>query len=210
MKKIGIMPAGGKARRWNGYPKEMLPIGASWTLLDRMILLQQRALVDQIYLVSSQAKYDLHKWWINDHRKWPNVSILLADSVQDSILNGINANGEADFIFSMPDTLTDIPLFPEELEAPLVLGAFHTTQSHRFGMIRGDGIVDKEEGPDGEAWGAFMFNNEVARFWRRNAPFVDHTAMLNAAMNAYDWTTWRIEKYLDVASFKDYLKVFGG
>ena len=208
MRKIGIIPCGGKSRRWNVYPKEMLPLNSNWNLLDRAILLQQRALADVVYLVSSKEKYELHKWWI-EHRKWPNVVITLADSVANSICNTIDAVGEAEFLFSMPDTRTDIPLFPEEFTAPLVLGLFETDMPEKFGMVRGNSIVDKQPGAPGHAWGAFMFTDRVAKFWTSNG-FDDLTDMLNGAMEEFEHDSWLIQHYRDVASFKDYLAVFGG
>ena len=207
--KCGILPAGGKSKRWDGFPKEMLPsYSGSWTLLDRMILLQQRALVDLVYLMSSEDKYDLHRWWIEDKRKWPNVPILLAGSIRDAILGAINANGRADWVFSMPDTVTDIPLFPEELESPLVLGLFDTDEPERFGVIRDGYIVDKKMGDDGKAWGAFMFSADVAQFWLDNK-LEDHTAMLNAAIEEFGFTSWDIHVYRDIASYIDYIKFLG-
>jgi len=206
--KIGIIPAGGKATRWGGFPKELLPTNASWTLLDRMFMLQTRALVDRVMLVSSKDKYLLHKWYVEDKRGWPNASIILADSVKDSIIHAINAVGDADFIFSMPDTITDIPLFPETIDAPLMLGLFETELSDRFGMIRDGQIVDKQDGPPGQAWGAFMFTNEVARFWRRvEKDCEDHTELLNAAMKEFKGGSWTINMYHDIASFNDYLRM---
>jgi len=184
-------------------------MSSNWNFLDRAILLQQRALTDVVYLVSSEEKYDLHKWWVEKHRKWPNVVITLADSVANSICNTIDAVGEAEFLFSMPDTRTDIPLFPEEFTAPLVLGLFETDMPERFGMVRGDRIIDKQPGASGHAWGAFMFTDSVAKFWTSNK-FDDHTDMLNGAMEEFDHDSWLIQHYHDVASFRDYLAVFGG
>lgn len=205
--KCGIIPAGGKATRWGGFPKEFLPTGNSWTLLEKMFLLQQRALVDRIYLVSSQEKEPLHRWWL-ESRGWPNISILLADSVKDAILVALTANGPADYIFSMPDTWTDIPLFPETLDKPLMLGIFSTNQSERFGMLRDDVIVDKQQGEPGMAWGAFMFNEDVAKMWlRKQNSYTDHTEMLNAALSEFDWGTWQINTYRDIASYYDYLRL---
>ena len=209
MSKFGIIPAGGKATRWNGYPKELLTIGSAWTLLDRMLLLQTRSLTDGIIIVSSDEKYDLHKWWVQDHRKWPLVTIVKADSVMDSITSAISTKGKADWVFGMPDTYTDIPLYPEVIEKPLMLGLFQTDAPERFGVIREDQIVDKQEGNDGQAWGAFMFNAEVAEFWTEGT-FLDHTHMLNMAMQEFEWGSWEIESYWDVASFVDYLALLGG
>jgi len=76
--KVGIIPAGGKATRWDGFPKEMLSTVGQWTLLDRTILMHTRALVDRVVVVSSPEKYDLHKWWLGDRRKWPNVGIAVS------------------------------------------------------------------------------------------------------------------------------------
>ena len=207
--KTGILPAGGKSIRWDAYPKEFLPIGSAWTLLDRHLLLQTRALVDRVMLISSPEKLALHQWWIK-HRGWPDVTIITANSVMHSILMGTLGMSKGDeFIFSMPDTYTDMPLFPEVIEKPLMLGVFETDESQRFGMVRGNAIVDKKEGKPGEAWGAFMFNDEVAAYWKQGR-FKNHTTMLSAAMKKFEWGTWEIELYHDVADFHEYLKLLGG
>ena len=207
--KIGIIPAGGKATRWNAFPKEMAPIGSTWTLLDRALLLHTRALADRVIIVSSEEKRVLHEWWVNDHKKWPNVIVMAADSIGESIRTAIGTTACADWLFSMPDTYTDNPLFPEELKCPLMLGVFQTERSERFGMLRNNQIVDKQPGGPGIAWGAFMFNEHVARFWWENQ-FDDLTHMLNRAMEKFEWSTWEIKLYHDVASFQDYLELLGG
>ena len=207
--KIGIIPAGGKATRWNSFPKELASIGATWTLLDRVLLLHTRALADRVIIMSSDEKRPLHQWWVNDHKKWPNVSVMAAESVAGAIKLAIDSNGEADWLFSMPDTYTDNPLFPEELDKPLMLGVFQTERPERFGMLRDGQIVDKQPGGPGIAWGAFMFNKDVASFWRDNT-FLDHTHMLNRALEEFEWSTWEIKLYHDVASFQDYLELLGG
>ena len=208
--KTGIIPAGGLAQRWDGFPKELLNVGSAWTLLDRMLLLQTRALTDNVVIVSSEAKYDLHKWWVHDHRKWPLVTILKSrGGVMPAIKAAIASNGKSDWVFGFPDTYTDIPLYPEEIEKPLMLGVFETNRPERFGMVRGDKIVDKEPGPDGEAYGAFMFNSDVADFWTRGK-FDDHTDMLSKTMKKFEWGTWPIEIYHDVATMADYLDLLGG
>ena len=126
-----------------------------------------------------------------------------------SIKAAIATTGKADWLFSMPDTYTDLPLFPETLSSPLVLGQFDTKYPERFGMIRDGQIVDKQEGSPGKAWGAFMFNADVAEFWTKNT-FLDHTHMLNRAMDEFEWTTWDIGIYVDISSFMDYLNLLGG
>ena len=208
--KLGIIPAGGKAIRWEGYPKELLAIGSAWTLLDRHILLQTRALADHVVIASSEEKKVLHEWWI-EHRGWPDVSVEVAPSVMDSIKVAIAAGNEATnrYLFSMPDTYTDLPLFPESIDKPLVLGIFNAEHSDRYGMLRNGAILDKQEGLPGKAWGAFMFKEEVAQYWMENE-FQDHTHMLNVAMENFEWETWDIDLYFDVESFQTYLNLLGG
>lgn len=207
--KIGIIPAGGKSERWNGFPKEMMPTGNSWTLLDRMILLQTRALVDKVVIVSSTEKFALHEWWIDEHKKWPGVDIAVADSIMDAIQTVIRGPWKlTEGIFGMPDTYSDNPMFPE-LHDPLELGLFKTKLSHRFGMLRGDQIVDKEAGEPGRAWGAFMFNEDVAKFWV-SREFEDHTDMLNQAMRKFNYGSWTLNQYVDIASYQDYVNMLRG
>jgi len=211
--KIGILPVGGESARWSGFPKELLPLGNAWTLLDRALLTQTRALVDHVFLVSSPAKYDLHYWWVKDHMKWPNVDVLLADSVKDAILIVLKRQPADEYIFGFPDVYSDNPLYPEELTDPLEMGLFRTDASEKMGMMRGDletaHIVDKQPGPPGKAYGAFMFDRKVAQFWLGHE-FEDHTDMLNQALAVFDWGSWPIETYVDVASFNDYLGLLGG
>ena len=207
--KIGILPVGGESARWDGFPKEWAPIGNTWTLLDRAILTQTRALVDHVFLVSSPAKYDLHYWWVKDHKKWPNVDVLLADSVKDAILVVLKRQPADEYIFGFPDVYADNPLYPEELHDPLEIGLFKTDLSGQFGMLREGQIVDKEPGPPGKAYGAFMFDRKVAQFWLGHE-FEDHTDMLNQALAIFDWGSWPIETYVDIASFNDYLGLLGG
>jgi len=134
--------------------------------------------------------------------------------VLGAIRAAISTGGSDDWIFSMPDTYTDNPLFPEELTDPLELGLFKTENSERFGMLRGTHnnddirIVDKEEGPPGKAWGAFMFNKDVAKLFMNNA-YGDHTEALNAAIREFNWGSWPMEIYRDIASFRDYLELLG-
>ena len=198
---LGILPAAGKATRFNGYFKELLPIG-------NITILEQAAgvlgsLCDEVLLVSSREK-------ISEHVR------VMGHSVKYAIQQGDNdiwsAIVESFFIeakryyFMMPDCV--VSTFPVIEGIDFVLGTFVTMDPGRFGVLR-DGVIvnkDADQAVPVRAWGVLSWTRAVVEFWKGGPDVLDYTDAFNQAMAAFGFETFELDYYYDMASFDDYVR----
>ena len=197
---LGILPAAGKATRFNGYFKELLPIGD-------ITILEQAAevlgpLCDEVLLVSSREK-------ISEHVR------VMGHSVKYAIQQGDNdiwsAIIESFFIeakryyFMMPDCVTSP--FPVIEGVDFVLGTFVTDDPGRFGVLHNGVIIDKDakQAIPAQAWGVLSWTKAVVDFWKQSY-VVNYTDGFNQAMAEFGFDTFELNYYYDMASFDDYVR----
>jgi hypothetical protein len=107
----------------------------------------------------------------------------------------------------MPDTYVPYKPFPNCLEPDFGVGVFQTNEPTRFGVLRGGQIHDKVPGSAPcLAWGTLAWKRCVAEHWLAHQ-YRDHTAAINDAMRVFNYSTWGLDYYFDIASM-DYYREF--
>ena len=199
--KIGIVPAGGNSTRWNGYPKELLPVANGTTLLDRTIEAVSRV-TDRIVLVTSEKKVgwqtdklgDKVDYCINGSGLWSGIARIFY----------INAEW---YYFAMPDTYYPKNAICDLRGGDFNIGYFETQKPERFGVLLDGQIHDKEHMEKGvyRAWGLLSWSQRVVNFWRKYEGEIEtHTQAFNMAMEKFGYTQHPMDYYFDLASWKDY------
>lgn len=200
--RLGVIPAAGKADRWGGYPKELLPISSDHTFMSRAVDSLLMCGCDQVMVVTNPAKIHLHAYHLRD---WAKVlfSIQQGDEMWGAMTTALNTPAE-EYYFMMPDTyLPDRP-FPQSLEADFGVGVFLTEQPERFGVLRGKKVVNKQpsETP-GLAWGVLAWSKAVASSWKSKS-YGDYTSAINGAIQDFSFSQWHLAYYYDIGSMDHY------
>lgn len=209
MKQV-IIPAAGKATRFGGTLKELLPLNETDTSLLRAI---QNAVLgmnaDEIVLVTSIEKINEHIRYIDKNVPYGiPINYRIQKNTQDlwgAILTGIDWNNDGGLV--MADTVTFVN--PEDSTAPLAFGIFKTWQPERFSVIRDKTIVTKEvsykELIDGaNAWGTVEWTKEVAQHWRDTDEYAHYDDAFRDAMQIFGYATYDLPYYYDLGTFKSY------
>jgi hypothetical protein len=202
--RLGIIPAGGKASRFGGVLKELLPCGEE-TLLARATRVMDKGAAEHVVLLTSPDRATVH---VSATR-----SLLIASDATlfKSIINAIELQAHW-YLFAMPDTYIPIDTFYRKMTSDFMLGVFRTDRPERFGVVNADGrIEDKPQhlaGTNQLAWGALAWSSKVADFWRRNSTaFETHTQAFNMAIEKFGCQAWRMDYYYDMASWADYVEL---
>ena len=207
MKTLGIVPAAGRAERFGGTIKELLPYGDE-SLLRRTIRVLKTGGADQIVILTNPEKVHMH---VQDTHSIGKLCYVIQQG--DALLDGImSITLEADrYLFAMPDTL-----LPEKCfgyisgRDSFYLGLFNTIEGHRFGVWQGtylDNQIDdkrpEHKGEDCQAWGVVAWPKAAMYLWRKNN-YTDHTEAFNHAIKTFGAETGEIDYYHDIADFEEY------
>ena len=205
--KLGIIPAGGNARRFRGIPKELLPLPDGRSMLEHA--LERLAFCDKIVVVTNKTKRDFHKMITSNNDK---VYVVLQNGDEmfaawRTVLSLFNANR---YYMTMPDTFTEFYTFercPENVD--FALGVFQTFEPERFGVLSEGGIVDKDEiaRVPATAWGVLAWSQKIAQMWR-DQYFANYTDAINAALEIAGLHTWNMSFYFDIADVNEYDKLW--
>ena len=203
MKTLGIVPAAGRAERFGGIIKELLPYGEE-SLMRRTIRVLKTGGADLIVILTNPEKIHMH---VQDTHSIGNLCYVIQQG--DTLLDGImSITLEADrYLFAMPDTL-----LPEKCfgyisgRDSFYLGLFNTTEGDRFGMWSGETIWDKNRANKGKktmAWGVVAWPKAAMYLWRKNNYF-SHTEAFNHAIKTFGAETGELESYHDFTNFEEY------
>lgn len=202
--KVGIIPAAGKAERFGGIFKELLPARDGVSFINHAVD-RLRLVCDLVVVVTNKDKAQSHIQNIK--------GVIFIE--QDNELNLLGAVQSAlkieaeRYFFTMPDTYMRRDVF---IDAPLMglsLGIFQTYNPERFGCLVDGLIIDKSphiESP-APAWGVLSWRGE----WRSNFFYTDNfTNAINGIIKATGVSTWDIGYYSDMATVKDYIEYMTG
>lgn len=221
MYKLGVIPAAGRAERWGGHMKELMPLSTGQALIDHTIAAMTRR-VDAVLVVTSSEKLPALAAHLY---KWDFPIMYMVQKYGKDILGAIATSFDitADrYYFAMPDTVYNVEAFDHHPDTEFAMGTFKTTTPERFGvlttvtresneigLLRGPGIVNKQKLEYGEhdAWGVLTWTHDCVRLWLDLRPET-YTDALNMAIRAYGVCRWDISGYYDFASHDDYLKYF--
>ena len=159
---FGIIPAAGRGKRISPLPgsKELFPIGFGDVLLDGEIKRRPKVVIQylvermvtagvkHIYIVLSEGKADIMRYYENGSRFGVHISYLMVDELigMPYTLNvAYPWLTDATVVFGMPDTIfqpvdafTQMLVQHRKLKADLTLGLFPTNQPWRLSMVAFD------------------------------------------------------------------------
>lgn len=211
-----IIPAAGKATRFGGTLKELLPLNSTDTSLRRAI---DNAVIgmdaDEVIVVTNAEKIGEHTRYIGTHLGFNNIQYVPQVYDRDllgAILTGISRYHDGGMV--MADTVTMVDA--HDVTAPLSFGTFWTREPERFSVLWNNSIatkqqfyddtVDRNELPPFKAWGVVMWSREVAEYWIEHSNNYEHyDDMFRDGMERYGYATFDLPYYYDLGSFTAYL-----
>jgi len=211
---LGIVPVAGEGSRWGGYFKELLPCGNREWLLDRTIKSMKCGGAQKICVITSISKITTHISHIGEKNEGIFYVIQRGkNDIWSAIAESLPFAEDLN-LFAMPDTYFPILTFDRSFvihkNGKLVdfhIGTLETKNPERFGVIIDGKIVNKSKDlPRGRiysAWGTLVWTRKVAEFWLENSP-QSYTDAINSAMDKFNWKSYRMEYYYDMAEWKDY------
>jgi len=203
MDSLGVIAAAGRASRFNGIPKEMLPVG-NMSLLERNIQVLLRAGCKPIVIVTSPEKIAMHAWVVRDYDRVILKPQLIGQDIYGAMYTGMMIP-HSEIKFVMADTYLPIGGW-KEAKHPFSIGTFITDEPSRFGVLRGNRFVNKPPFEDTNyrrAWGVLDWSVSVSRHWIEEYPRT-YTDAINSAMDRFEYELWDLEYYYDVGDWEHY------
>lgn len=203
-----IIPAGGKATRFGGTLKELLPINATDTPLLRAL---QNAVIgfdaDEVLVISSLDKIKEHAYYVGRNMAHAAPFIRYSITTSDNLWEALDdVMPLHDGGIVLADTVTFVE--PQQITAPLVFGVFKTFQPERFSVIRNDTIITKQpmlNAGHSLAWGVVLWSKEVVDYWRKHQ-YETYDDAFRDAMRVFGYATFDLPYYYDLGSFEAYVE----
>ena len=205
-KRLGIIPAGGQAERFNGVYKELLPISQEECGLTRCIAAMLNGEADKIVIATNPRKFKRLQEAV---KGIPNVQFYVKDfhGVWE-VLADIGDIPAERYFFGMPDTIFPLDVFKDAPNNDVVIGEFHTKKTNRFGVLWDGHILDKRDLPlNGgyPAWGTWNWSSDAMKFLVRSARrYRNHTPAMESTMQRFGSVSVFMPFYFDFACFEDY------
>ena len=202
--KLGIIPAAGKAIRFGGVLKELLPLPNGSSFL-RECYNRLKPYCTDVLVITTDDKIQRHAAELG------RDVIYIVQRYDNDIWGAIKTALDipaGNYLFSMPDTYLDRYTFSNYRDSDFGMGLFDTNYPERFGCLMGGEIVNKMSGlpTPAKAWGVLAWSRAVADYWLKY-PQPDYTFAINAAIINFVYTQWRIAVYYDNASITDYVEI---
>jgi hypothetical protein len=202
---IAVIPAGGKATRFMGIHKDMLPVGNDQFLLSSAMDRARAMGARRCVIVTSSEKAALHERFLAN-----NDSLLVSSSrgLWGAIRESFHFWEES--ILVLPDTLFTID--QPVPDTPFALGTFVTNEPSRFSILVNGVIITKPGGivqTPQQAWGCAYWNKDVIDLWRERH-YADYDEAFNAALYAFGCHTFAIQDYQDFGDWASYKRHIQG
>lgn len=204
---LGVIPAAGRATRFGGVFKELLPIGdGDYLLLNA--LRQARALgADELAVVTRPDKADTHHRFLKSHDE--TRPVLLTQQDDADLWGAIRTTFplRSDSVLVMPDTVfSRYESIPEGCD--LAFGTFLTDEPERFSVLYEERIRTKlPPARPGQrhwmAWGSVYWSARVVEFWRA-AHYEHYDRAFEDAMRVFGWQQFAIAGYQDLGTWDSY------
>jgi len=199
---VGIIPAAGKAARFGGVNKEMLPAHDGTPFICHAYNRLKRH-CDVVFVVTNSEKINLHMSMLED-------AVFVKQQNDNDLLGAIQSVLSVDmrvqrYFLTMPDTYMKESVFDLMPKRFLSLGMFSTDTPNRFGCLVDGRIYDKsnEVSAPASAWGVLSWD-AIAKSILMSSPTL--TDALNTMIEKYRYCTWGIGDYFDMATIQDYTK----
>jgi len=209
MSRLGIIPAGGQAVRFDGIHKELLPCnGDGDTLLDRCIESMTLGRADQTLLISNPQKIAIHA------ERTAGRGLLYKLGCRD-LWKSLFAACQLEYdyyLFAMPDTYYPVEIFDTDFDGDLTVWLFDTDKPERFGVVQDGVIWDKcihaTPGIVHRAYGALAWSRNVVNLWKDQVEHIEnHTQAFNLALTHFHPYLKFMDYYHDMESFADHRKL---
>jgi len=213
----GIIPSAGKAKRWFGYPKELLPFGEDRWLIDYCIDAMVMGGVEQICIISSEKKINAHVQHFSKE-KYKNLNLFYTIQKEELDIWGavkaslpfttdINYFGMPDTIFN-PDSFKQLKDMCQYFTYDFVMGTFNTDHPENYGVWHENKIVNKVALPVNNdmlyrAWGTFLFTDLVVKLWNENN-IESYTDAINLAIDNAGFHYINLHYYYDFRNWSEY------
>jgi len=189
--RLGIITSGGKAVRFGGIPKELLPLPNGLSLLYETYL-RLKSYCDDILVITSEEKMAIQSGHLGPGLYY---HIDRGEGMWAAMETAFVFNAD-EYLFSMPDTYMNRDAFKGYDGFSFALGCHFTFEPERFGCFK-DGIVvnkDKSIPTPATGWGVLAWTKEVVELWRAFTP-ADYTSAINMAMEKFGYKTWMLDFY---------------
>lgn len=204
--RLGLIPAAGKATRWGGYYKELLPISNGRGLIDHTIEAMKAGYADVILIVTNEEKLPVLQGHLNGRHSVPIYYTIQRgeNDIWSAIVEAFPFRAEWT-MFAMPDTLYPVDVFVPDFQQRFTIGTFETKKSERFGVLYNGRIVNKSKQFHGRqtAWGTLAWHINVQQYWQSTPPG-DYTDAFNLAMGSFNYDLRPMDFYHDMANFDEY------
>ncbi len=223
-----IIPAGGKAVRFNGMLKDMLPIDDIGTTALEGTLDRAFSLYDtrQVILITNTAKWYLHdeftRMYIKKHNLPKNAINLLmkgnnVNTLWDAILQGLHSipNGVPGGLM-LPDTITRFNVdhaLTNTINAGITFGLFDTYEPERFSVVEDNQIYTKVRkcytiacDTPYKAWGVVLWSAHahlvmMQHYWRET----EYDVVFSKIMADLGYNTFDLDYYYDIGTLEAYI-----
>jgi len=214
---LGIIPAAGSAKRFNGKYKEFLRLHNGAYLLDNAFLTLDHFGASNYILISNAEKIHKHATHLELFaRKYiPHTKIMLQQDYTD-MWQAIRLTLPYNDVYNMlvlPDTYWTAPHVDHSmLYQDIIFGIFTTYTPERFSVIFKDTIVTKSEELQDtgvySAWGAVIWSDYVTDFWLKQesllGAYATYDDAFRDAIHQFGYSTFPINQYYDFASQEAY------
>lgn len=207
MGSLGLIAAAGKATRFNGILKELLPVEGGTSLLERHIL-QMYGIADQIVVVSSLSKMAAHAAVTEKYSKVTLTLQRRSWDIYGAMYAGMWIPHDRVY-FAMADTFIPPDGFNGGLgeKCPFWMGMHWTNRPARFGVLYRGLISNKnpEFGtePQRRAWGVLSWDRTITARWFKEGGQT-YTDAINLALKEFPTNFYDLDYYHDMASWEDY------
>lgn len=208
---LTLLPAGGRAERFDGIYKELLPIGEKEFLLSAAIRRGRDLGARHALVISSPEKRSTHARFLSRHAAGFDVRLSVRQERDEHLWSALRREIPTDeaSLLVLPDT-TWVCRESVPADADLAFGVFETDEPHRFSLVHDGRILTKPAGLAGTwmAWGCVYWSPAVARFWQeqeqRHGEYADYDRAFEDAMRKFGHRTFAIEHYCDMGSWSSY------
>ena len=201
--RVGIIPAAGRAERFGGVTKDLLPLPDGRPLLAHAV--ERLSFCDRVVVVSNAFKAPLHRVHAQGR---VTITRQRGSGMWGAIKSAMNAYEADQYYMTMPDTWMQPDCFAGVPDCDFAYGYFLTNTPERFGVLHGRRFVDKPKAvaTPAVAWAVLTWSKRIRNLWNDLQP-VDYTEAINLAIEESKGCHWVVGPYFDCANMSRYMEL---
>lgn len=206
---LAVIPAAGKASRFGGIYKELLPVGPGKYLLSAAIERAKGLGAEHAIVVSRPHKAEVHSSFLGENPPAIPTRIVLQTDNNDlwgAIRTTLYHRERS--VLVMPDTVFAATSTPPR--SPISFGVFRTHQPERYSVLKNGTIYTKDQHLKGPhwAWGVVCWSSEVAEYWlsseRKDGPYSSYDEAFRRGIQEFGAGGFELEWYEDLGTWASY------